>query len=223
MTGDSISRTFEHIAARLPSRGEIAADGIIHALAILAGLIGGGALIVLSAMNGSAVVIVAVAIYSAGLLLMFSCSCLYNMARRHRRRDLFRRLDHAGIFVMIAGTYTPFTLIMLPGTLGITLLVVVWALAVAGIVIKLFWPLKLERVSTLLYVGLGWLGIVALEPLLASEAFAALILLGVGGALYTIGVGFHHWERLPYQNAIWHGFVVAAAGSHYGAVFNLVL
>jgi hemolysin III len=154
---------------------------------------------------------------------MFSCSALYNIARKSRYREYFQRLDHSAIFLMIAGTYTPFTMLMLKGDWAVVLMVLVWSFAILGIVIKMLWPKRLEGVTTGLYIALGWAGIIALEPIYSTLGVAALVLLGAGGALYLLGVIFHLWERLPYQNAIWHGFVVAGAGTHYGAVLTALV
>jgi hemolysin III len=215
---ESITAVADAFGFRIPSRREVLADGIVHLIGVVAGTIGATVLIAIAALHHTYVEVIAVSIYAAGMILMFSCSALYNLARKNRYREFFRRLDHSGIFLMIAGTYTAFTTLMLKGDWAFYLIVVVWSVALFGIVIKLLWPKRLEGVTTGLYIALGWVGIIALEPILASLGIAALILLGAGGALYCIGVIFHLWERLPYQNAIWHGFVVVAAGMHYGAV-----
>lgn len=217
---ESVSAAASALGIRVPSRGELVADGVVHVVGIAAGVIGAIILIALASLKHSYIEIIAVSIYAAGMILMFSCSALYNLARRSRYREFFRQLDHSGIFLMIAGTYTPFTTLMLKGTWAVALTALVWSVALIGIVIKLAWPRRLEGVTTGLYIALGWVGIIALEPLFMSLGIAVLVLLGIGGALYTIGVIFHLWERLPYQNAIWHGFVVAAAGTHYGAVLS---
>lgn len=217
---ESISAAASALGIRVPSRGELVADGVVHVVGVALGVIGAVALIVLAALKHTYVEIIAVSIYAAGMIAMFSLSALYNIARKSRYREYFQRLDHSGIFLMIAGTYTAFTMLMLKGDWAIWLTVVVWSVALFGIAVKLLWPKRLVGVTTGLYVALGWVGIVAIEPIFASLGVAALVLLGIGGALYTIGVVFHLWERLPYQNAIWHGFVVAAAGTHYGAVIT---
>ncbi len=217
---ESIAAAASALGLRVPSRRELIADNVIHVIGLALGVIGSVILIVLAAMKHSHVEIIAVSIYAAGMILMFSCSALYNMARKSRYREYFQRLDHSGIFLMIAGTYTAFTVLMLKGDWAIYLTVAVWTVASIGVLIKLLWPRRLEGVTTGLYIALGWVGIIAIEPILASLGVAALVLLGIGGALYTIGVIFHLWERLPYQNAIWHGFVVAGAGMHYGAVLG---
>jgi len=217
---ETISAAASALRLRVPSRGELVADGIVHAVGVVAGITGSIILIALAALRHTYVEIVAVSIYAAGMILMFSCSALYNMARKSKHRHYFQRLDHSGIFLMIAGTYTPFTTLMLKGDWAVVLTVVVWTAALIGVAIKLFWPKRLEGVTTGLYIALGWVGIIALEPILTSVGVAALILLGAGGALYTVGVIFHLWDRLPYQNAIWHGFVLAGACTHYGAVLT---
>jgi hemolysin III len=217
---ETISAAADALGIRLPSRRELIADGVVHVIGVAAGVIGATVLIIIAALKHSYIEIIAVSIYAAGMIAMFSLSALYNMARKSRYREYFQRLDHSGIFLMIAGTYTAFTVLMLKGDWAIYLTVIVWSVASLGIFIKLVWPKRLVGVTTGLYIALGWVGIIAIEPIFASLGAAALILLGIGGALYTIGVIFHLWERLPYQNAIWHGFVVAAAGAHYGAVLT---
>lgn len=217
---ESITAAAGALGIRLPSRRELLADGIVHVIGVFAGMIGAIVLITIAALYHTYVEVIAVSIYAAGMILMFACSALYNIARKSRYREYFQRLDHSGIFLMIAGTYTAFTTLMLKGDWAVYLTAIVWSVALLGISIKLLWPKRLEGVTTGLYIALGWVGIIALKPILASLGFAALMLLAIGGALYTIGVIFHLWERLPYQNAIWHGFVVAAAGVHYSAVLT---
>lgn len=220
---ESITAAASALGIRIPSRGELVADGVVHAIGIAAGVIGAVVLIVIAALHHSYIEIIAVSIYAAGMILMFSLSALYNLARKSRYREYFQRLDHSGIFLMIAGTYTPFTTLMLKGNWAVALTALVWSVALIGVLIKLLWPKRLEGVTTGLYIALGWAGIIALEPILASVGVAALVLLGVGGVLYMVGVIFHLWERLPYQNAIWHSFVLAAAGTHYGAVLTALV
>jgi hemolysin III len=220
---ESISAAADALGIRLPSRRELIADGVVHVIGTVAGAIGAIVLIAIAAVYHTYVEVIAVSIYAVGMILMFSCSALYNIARKSRYREFFQRLDHSGIFLMIAGTYTAFTMLMLKGDWALYLTAIVWFVALFGIFIKLLWPKRLEGVTTGLYIALGWVGIIALKPILTSLGVAALVLLAIGGALYTIGVIFHLWERLPYQNAIWHGFVVAAAGAHYGAVITALV
>ena len=145
---ESITAVADAFGLRIPSRGELVADGVVHIIGIGAGVIGAGILITIAAMKHTYVEIVAVSIYAAGMILMFSCSALYNIARKSRFREYFRRLDHSGIFLMIAGTYTPFTTLVLKGNWAIGMTVLVWTVALIGIVIKLAWPRRLEGVTT---------------------------------------------------------------------------
>jgi hemolysin III len=220
---ESITAAADALGIRIPSRRELVADGIVHVVGVVAGVIGAIVLIVIAALHNDVVETIAVSIYAAGMIAMFSLSALYNLARKSRYREIFQRLDHSGIFLMIAGTYTAFTTLMLKGDWALYLTIIVWSVALFGILIKLVWPKRLEGVTTGLYIALGWVGIIALEPILTSLGVAAIVLLGAGGALYCIGVIFHLWERLPYQKAIWHGFVLVAAGMHYGAVLTALV
>ena len=149
---------------------------------------------------------------------MFSCSAAYNLGRWSRHRDWLRNLDQAAIFVMIASTYTPFTILHLEGAWSLALTSFVWSFAAVGILMRLLHGRLFERLSTLLYLAFGWMALVALFPLLRALDATTVALLAAGGLLYTAGVIFHLWERLPFQNAIWHGFVFAAASLHYAAV-----
>ena len=210
-------------AASGPGRGELIADGIVHALGLAAGAAGAGVLLTLAAMRADAPEFLALLVYACGLLAMLACSAAYNLARTSPRRELLRRFDHAAIFAMIAGTYTPFTVLRLEGGWAAGLTAAVWTIAALGIALKLFRPRLIERASIPLYLALGWIIVVAIEPLLGALDPTTLILLAAGGLLYTAGVVFHVWERLPFQNAAWHGFVLAAAATHYVAILTGVL
>lgn len=194
------------------------ADSVIHILGIAAGMAASLALTVMALPSAGSRLAVSVGLYLVGLMAMLWCSALYNMAPPGTFKRVLRRLDHAAIFVMIAGTYTPFALQVIGGAWGLGLLVFVWSVAVAGVALKLLWPNRFERLSIVVYLALGWSVLTALDPLLAGISTAGLVLLLLGGGLYSLGVVFHLWSRLPFQNAIWHGFVLAAAGCHYAAV-----
>ncbi|MGH6735799.1 MAG: PAQR family membrane homeostasis protein TrhA [Methyloceanibacter sp.] len=202
--------------------GERWVDGCIHAVSVTASLVALIALLIIAIKTGTALWIVALVIYGLGLVAMFGCSAGYHLTVRPKLKEVFRRLDHAAIFLMIAGTYTPFVLIKMSNPWGLTLLAVVWVIALVGIVGQLFFPRLLRKVSIALYLIQGWAVLAAWEPLHAALPGAALVLLMIGGILYTIGVVFHLWDRLPYQNAIWHGFVLSAASCHYAAVIGVV-
>jgi hemolysin III len=201
---------------------ERVADGCVHAIGVTASLVALSVLVFIGVEAKATLWIVSLAIYGLALVAMFSFSAGYHLVVRPKLKEVLRRLDHAAIFLMIAGTYTPFVLIKMNNSWGLGLLAVVWTMAAVGIAIKLFAPRFLEGLSTALYLVQGWAVIAAWEPLMSALPGRVLTLLTVGGVLYTVGVVFHLWERLPYQNAIWHGFVLSAASCHYAAVIVVV-
>ena len=205
------------------SRRELVADCIIHILGIAGGSIGGATLVALIAARGNWLELGALLIYAFGMVAMFCCSAAYHLARTSPWRALLRRCDHAAIFIMIAGTYTPFTLLRLDGVWSWGLTMAVWSVAGIGMVVKLCRRCDLRYASVAPYLLLGWIGLIAIDPLFRSLGWQTLGLIGLGGLLYMIGVVFHVWERLPFQNAIWHAFVLAAAAVHFAAVVNGVL
>jgi hemolysin III len=198
------------------------ADGCIHAVGVTASLVALTALLIIGVQSKTLLWVVSLTIYGLALVATFSCSAGYNLVARPKLKEILRRFDHAAIFLMIAGTYTPFILIKMNTSWGLGLLAVVWAMAAIGIAIKLFAPRFLEGLSTALYLVQGWAVLAAWEPLMSAMPGRVLTLLVAGGVLYTIGVVFHLWERLPYQNAIWHGFVLSAASCHFAAVIFVV-
>jgi hemolysin III len=147
----------------------------------------------------------------------------YNLTEEPKRKALLRRFDHAAIFLMIAGSYTPFTTIRFDGAWAISMTTLVWSLALIGAAGKLFLPGIGKRVWLIFYLALGALIITAFGPLTEAVPLAGVILLAIGGALYALGVPFYVWEKLPFRRAIWHGFVIAAAGVHYAAVLTGVV
>lgn len=210
-------------AARAHSRLEITIDGIIHAIGIVAGAAGGGALLAIAMLRGGGAEITVSGIYLAGLLAMFGCSAAYNMMHWHHRRELLRNLDHSAIFLMIAGSYTPFTVLLLDGGWAVAMTAIVWSVAATGILMRLFLPRVFYYCRLALYLLLGWLGVVAAGPLMGVLDAPTMVLLAIGGIVYTLGVVFHVWTSLPFQNAIWHGFVLTGASLHYAAIVNGVL
>ena len=214
---EAIEVSAKAVRTRL-ERWEMRVDGAIHGVAIVAGLIGAIILLLVATDRGGAEDVTAVAIYSVGLLAMFGCSAAYNLGRFSRHVDWLRGLDQSAIFLMIAGTYTPFTLLDLEGLWSWSFTSVVWSLAIVGVLLRLLHARLFAKFSIGLYLALGWCGLVAIFPLYYQLHVATLILLIIGGALYTIGIVFHLWERLPFQTAIWHLFVVAAAAVHFAAV-----
>jgi hemolysin III len=162
-------------------------------------------------------------LYGSGLVAMLLCSALYNFARYGQYAALLRRFDHAVIYIMIAATYSPLAAMAMDAKHGQVLFVFVWLVALIGASVKLGFPDRFERVSLVAYVLLGWTFVLVLGPLRKSIPASGLLLLGIGCGLYSFGVLFHLWRRLPYHNAIWHAFVLAAAACHYAAIFILTI
>jgi len=198
------------------------ADRVVHVVGIGLGTAAAIALVVVTAIDGEAGDLVPILIYAIGLVAMLGCSAAYNVFNASLRREWLRRFDHAAIFAMIAGTYTPFTT-RLAGDWASGLTAAIWAVAATGIVLKLLRPRHIEAISIVLYLALGWIGLVAMGPFRSALDARTLALLTLGGVIYTAGVVFHLWRRLPYQNAIWHGFVLVAASVHYVAVIGLIV
>lgn len=196
-------------------------DAIVHGLGVALGLAACVPLAIAAAPAGSTVR-ASVAVYGAGLVAMLICSAVYNVAGEGPRKALWRRLDHAAIFVMIAGTYTPFAAHAIGGPWGTGLLIYVWTVAAAGAVLKLVHPGRLEALSIATYLLLGWTILVAVDRLTAAVSLPALILLLAGGILYSVGVLFYRWQQLTYHRAIWHAFVLLGAGCQYFAVLEVI-
>jgi len=194
------------------------ADGVMHVLGVIAAVAGVSALIVWAALTAEPGRIWPLVVYAVGLLASFGFSAGYNMTLHAKTRAVLRRFDHAAIYLLIAGTYTPMALIGLGGRAGLWLTAAIWALALLGMVMKLGFFHRFERAGFVLYLAMGWLGIVAVWPLLQALPLAALLLLGAGGVIYTLGTIFYQLDRIPFSRAIWHGHVLAAAAVHYAAV-----
>jgi len=164
-----------------------------------------------------------VSIYVAGLVAMLTVSAIYNLWPVSRAKWVLRRFDHSAIYVLIAATYTPFITEMPLSVTSVGLLAGVWTIAVVGTVLKLGLPGRLDNLSIALYLAMGWSGVMVYNTLVETLPPSVLWLIAAGGLLYSFGVIFHVWERLRFQNAIWHGFVLLGAACHYSAVLSLVL
>ena len=199
---------------------ETLADWIVHAVGLICGLAGGLGLFVMAA-GSSMSQIVPVGIYVAGLLAMLTCSALYHVLHTHPRRDWLRRLDHAAIFVMIAGTYTPIAMLGLDRPWNLAVTAAVWTVAAVGVVFKLVRPRAIERISVALYLLQGWIGLFALHELWASVPMPVLVMILLGGLVYSGGVLFHLSVR-RYNRALWHGCVLVGATFHYIAIASLI-
>lgn len=198
--------------------GERIADGIIHVVGIAGSVIAVAILIAVAVSTLPLGVTVSLLVYGLAMIAMFAFSAAYHLVPAPDWKLFLRKLDQAAIFIKIAGTYTPIALVKMGGFAGYTLFSVVWAVALSGAAVKLLVQPRRDRVSIPLYLALGWAGLAAFQPLVMSLPRESLILLGVGGAFYTVGVVFHVWNSLPYQNAIWHLFVLVGTGCHFAAV-----
>jgi len=203
---------------------EIEADLAIHLIGMTIGIISAPALLVLAARSTKPAVFYSVLAYSIGFMAMMTCSAVYHLRRSSDRRELLRQLDHAAIFVMIAGTYTPFTVCILTGWSTVWMTGAMWLAALAGVTVKLAYPRRYELGSTAVYLVMGWAVVIFMQPLVVALDRPILILLLSGGVLYTIGACVHHWRRLAFHDAIWHSLVLGAAGLHYAAIiYGIVL
>lgn len=202
------------------SLGEEIANSISHGLGLVAAIVGTPFLI-LSAINYADVsFVVGVSIFSATMILLYLASTVYHAIPRGKAKYVFRVIDHSAVYLLIAGTYTPFMLGVLEGAWGWSLLVAVWALALSGVGLKAFGKASHPALSTSLYVVLGWLILIAIKPLVSLMEPNGLLLLVLGGVLYTLGVVFFVIDsRLRYGHFIWHLFVVSGTASHYFAIF----
>jgi hemolysin III len=200
------------------SFGERVADGAIHIIGVTASLSAATILVIFAFHHLPSLSLVSLSIYGVGLVAVFSCSAAYHLINKPRLKAILRRCDHAAIYLKIAGTYTPFAILKIGGTIGFGLLGFVWIISLFGATAKLLWPEHFVKTSYVLYLGLGWSGILALDPLALAISPQVLLLLAAGGGLYTMGIVFHLWEKLRYHNAIWHAFVLAASACHFAAI-----
>jgi hemolysin III len=200
------------------TRNEIIADACVHAIGVTAGVVALAALLALAGPKLSLLEITSIAIYGATMVAMLVFSASYNLITVTAWKDMLRRCDQAAIFLKIAGTYTPFALAKMGGTWGFTLLALVWLVALLGGGAKLIFGEGYERLSIALYLALGWIGLLFLQPLIAAVPTESLLLLALGGLAYTCGVAFHVWDSLPYQNVIWHLFVLGGTALQFAAV-----
>ena len=201
---------------------ERSADRWVHLVGLTGGAIGGLVLLGLSLGFGRFGQAAAVGVYGGCLVLMFLASAAYNLASA-KRRPLLRRLDHAAIFLMIAGSYTPFTTQRLTGAWAWGMTLAVWIVALGAAAGKLLAPGLGKRVWVALYLALGWIVVVAIKPMLAGVSAVAMLLLLIGGLIYSLGVIVYLNKTLPFRRAIWHGFVTAAAATHFAAIMTGVV
>lgn len=200
------------------SIGEEIANSLTHGAGLVASLIGLPVLVITAAGRGDALQVIGCSVFAASLVALYAASTIYHAWPQSSAKHVLRIVDHIAIYLLIAGTYTPFTLGVLRGTWGWTLFGVVWSLAALGILFKTVLGVRYERASTLFYVGMGWLAIVAIEPMTTRMPLAGVVWLAAGGLLYSIGVVFYAWERQRYSHAVWHLFVLGGSACHFFAV-----
>ncbi len=203
--------------------GEEIANSTTHGVGALLSLVGTALLLYRAVQIGTPIHVASFAVYGACLFLLHLSSTLYHALRPPRAKRVFRVFDHCSIYLLIAGTYTPFLLLSLWGRWGLTLLIAIWALAVAGIVFKSVFMGRLKRLSVILYILMGWMIVVAAKEAWIRVPHAAIGYVAAGGLLYTAGVAFYAWKSLPYNHAIWHLFVLGGSVCHYVAILLYLL
>ncbi len=202
--------------------GEEIFNSVSHGVGVALACVGFGILIVLSALYGDAWAVSSSIVYSFSLFALYLASTLYHACPNRRVKGVLQVLDHCSIFLLIAGTYTPYTLITLRGVLGWTLFAVVWGAAIVGVVLNAIDVRKYSRISMVCYVAMGWVVVLAIRPLMASLAWNGLVLLALGGVFYTVGIVFYVIRR-SYMHSIWHLFVLAGSVCHYLSILLYVI
>ncbi len=203
--------------------GEEMANVISHGVGILLSIAGLVVLVTFATLYGNAWHITSSSIYGATLILLYTASTLYHGIPKPAVKRVLQRIDHAAIFLLIAGTYTPYTLVTLRGAWGWILFGLVWGLALFGVVMETMVKRRIKWLSISLYLGLGWLVLIATKPMIDTVAIGGLVLLVSGGLCYSLGVIFYAWKRLIYHHAVWHLFVMAGSALHFCSIFFYVL
>ncbi len=203
---------------RLQSVGEEIANCISHGIGLIAALVALPFLLIAAARRGEAGALVGAGVFAFGVIFLYLSSALYHALARTRAKRILQVIDHCAIYLLIAGTYTPFTLGILRGSWGWTLFGMVWGLAIIGVILKCTRGLKHPRLSLALYLGMGWLALIAIRPLWISLPVPGFSLIAAGGIAYTAGVAFYHAEHRRYSHFVWHLFVVVGTSLHFFAV-----
>lgn len=205
-------------SVRLFSLGEEIAHSVTHGIGAALSVAGLTLLVVLAVWNGDTYQIISFSIYGASLVILYLASTLYHGFQHPKVKRVFKILDHASIYLLIAGTYTPFLLVSLRGKLGWTLLAVIWGMALLGVGFKALFIERFQKLSVLGYILMGWLCVVAIRELWVNIPLGGLILLAVGGVFYMVGVVFYALQKIPYMHLVWHFFVLGGSICHYFAV-----
>ncbi len=204
------------------TRGEEIANSITHGVGVALAVAGLSALVLLAVIYGDVWRVVSFSIYGGSLIILYLASTLYHAVQHQKTKEILRVFDHAAIYVLIAGTYTPFLMISIRGALGWTLLVFVWGLALLGIAWKIFFIGRLEVLATIVYILMGWMCVFIFKEMVLNVPPPGVAFLFAGGIVYTLGVIFYAWNKLPYNHAIWHLFVLGGSVFHFCAIVTLV-
>ncbi|KJY82491.1 hemolysin [Vibrio galatheae] len=199
------------------------ANTLTHALGMVLSIVGLVLLLMKSARsNADAMTITSMAIYGSSMIVLFLASTLYHAIPHQRAKRALKTFDHCAIYLLIAGSYTPFLLVSLRTPLAIGLMVVIWSIALFGIIMKLAFVYRFKRLSLVTYLAMGWLSLIVIYQLALNLSLGGLTLLAVGGVIYSLGVIFYVAKRIPYNHAIWHGFVLAGCACHFFAIYLYV-
>ncbi len=205
------------------TKNEEIANSITHGIGALLSIGGMTVLVVFASLWGDVWRVVSLSIYGTTLIILYLSSTLYHFFSNPGVKNVFQIFDHSAIFLLIAGTYTPFTLVTIRGGWGWSIFGVIWGIAVIGIVLKTFYTGRFNLVSTILYIVMGWLVVIAIKPIVNNLPGGGIAWLFIGGCCYTFGVIFYAWEKLPYNHAVWHLFVLAGSIAHFFAILLYVL
>ena len=198
-------------------------NSVTHGIGALISISGLVLLIVFSAMHGNLNHIISCTIFGVALVLLYTASTLYHSFQKPNLKHIFKIFDHSCIYILIAGTYTPFLLVTISGITGWSRLIILWSLTVIGILFKIFFVYRFKIISTIAYILMGWIIIFAIKPLFHTLPGGGLVLLISGGLAYTFGAIFYAWNKLPFNHAIWHLFVLAGSVCHFFAVMFYVI
>ena len=193
-----------------------------HGIGTVLSIAGLVVLIVCAAIYGNAWHIVSFSIFGSALIILYTASMLYHSVTRPTAKRVFWILDHSAIFILIAGTYTPFMLVSLRGGWGWSIFGIIWACAILGIILKVFYIGRFEKISVAVYLIMGWLCVIAFKEIISNVSFLSIILLVIGGLSYTLGVIFFAWQKLPYNHALWHLCVLGGSIFHYFAILSML-
>ncbi len=218
MTSEQLKDLKDRALTQFYSIGEEIMNSITHGIGAALSVAGLTVLVVLAVLYGNVTQVVSFSIYGGSLIILYLASTLYHSFQQPKIKRVLKFVDHASIFLLIAGTYTPFLLLGVQGAWGLTFLVIIWGIAILGVSFKAIFFNRMQKASVLLYIVMGWLSVLILKSLLAHMPVGGLIWLGAGGAAYTIGVIFYAMKKVPYMHGVWHLFVLAGSLCHYFAI-----